>query len=129
MITAPEVFAGGSLAKDPCEGYRKYVEVAFKCKPTQFRQKTACHDDTMTLTCDNPDEERLAIYSAHFAPATGTHMFCSDVPVVYTASSVAASTTTTDKYSVSELKKCEESFATEAVMQMCHGKGERQKRE
>ena len=40
MITAPEVFGGTSSAtSDPCPGYRKYVEVAFKCRPTQFREE------------------------------------------------------------------------------------------
>ena len=40
MITAPEVFGGTSSAtSDPCPGYRKYVEVAFKCRPTQFRSE------------------------------------------------------------------------------------------
>ena len=40
MITAPEVFGGTSTAtSDPCPGYRKYVEVAFKCRPTQFREE------------------------------------------------------------------------------------------
>ncbi len=55
MVTAPEVFGAasfdlgdeeeGSLPEglapegfgDPCPGVRKYVEVAYKCKPTQFR--------------------------------------------------------------------------------------------
>ena len=28
-----------SATSDPCPGYRKYVEVAFKCRPTQFREE------------------------------------------------------------------------------------------
>ncbi len=39
MVTAPEVFGAGAAAvgqnRDPCPRYRKYVEVAYKCKPTQ----------------------------------------------------------------------------------------------
>ena len=41
MVTAPEVFGAGAAAvgqnRDPCPRYRKYVEVAYKCKPTQVR--------------------------------------------------------------------------------------------
>ena len=46
MITAPEVFGGTSSAtSDPCPGYRKYVEVAFKCRPTQFREEKDREDE------------------------------------------------------------------------------------
>ena len=110
MITAPEVFGGTSTAtSDPCPGYRKYVEVAFKCRPTQFREeklrlssaqkcgfrrklskklslhlrqclsfrsKMACNGEPMNLACDGGDESRVAVYSAHFASAAGSHMYC-----------------------------------------------------
>ena len=69
MITAPEIFGGGDTT-DPCPGYRKYVEVAFKCKPTQFKSRVTCHSDAMELSCPGGDE-RLAIYSAAFASAAG----------------------------------------------------------
>jgi len=39
MSTAPELFGAGPAAvgqtRDPCPRYRKYVEVAYKCKPLQ----------------------------------------------------------------------------------------------
>ena len=42
MVTAPEVFGAGAAAvgqnRDPCPRFRKYVEVAYKCKPTQVKQ-------------------------------------------------------------------------------------------
>lgn len=41
MVTAPEVFGAGAAAvgqnRDPCPRFRKYVEVAYKCKPTQVK--------------------------------------------------------------------------------------------
>ena len=49
LVTAPEVFG----PRDPCPGFRKYVEVAYKCKPTNFRSRTACQGDTINITCSS----------------------------------------------------------------------------
>ena len=65
MVTAPEVFGGGQGGRDPCPGFRKYVEVAYKCKPTQFRSKTSCQGDTMNLTClvkDSPEPPQFIFW-------------------------------------------------------------------
>ncbi|XP_075147091.1 uncharacterized protein LOC142221302 isoform X2 [Haematobia irritans] len=49
---------------DPCAGIRKFVEIAYKCRPYEFRSKVACENDNMPLVC-NP-YSRIAIYSASF---------------------------------------------------------------
>ena len=124
MITAPGVFgaAGASPDSDPCPGYRKYVEVAFKCRPTQFRSKSACAGEAMKLDCGEREGTRLAVYSSAFASAEGSHIYC-EAPQ---AAGESSSDGVTNKYDVSEMKKCEESSAatTESVMDLCHGKGE-----
>ncbi len=62
MTVAPEAFGGGRISStarffmDPCQGYRKYVEVAYQCKPTEFRSRVACHSDRLELDCDDGDE-------------------------------------------------------------------------
>ena len=146
MVVAPEVFGGGEGGNDPCPQVRKYVEVAYKCKPTQFRSKVECHSETLELDCnkkpqlstssstsksiphhktdeDEQDKERLAIYSATFASAIGSHIYCPD-----TMREIQSSTTMLDgsiRYHDSQSddgKKCINSYATEAVMRMCHGK-------
>lgn len=127
LITAPEIF---SRDVDPCPGYRKYVETAFKCKPTQFRSRVVCHGDSMSLSCDKPDQ-RLAIYSASFASAEGSHVFCPSRrqrPVSSMRKDGGSDATNEeesdylDKYGMTDLAKCEASYATEAVMQICHGR-------
>ena len=117
MVTAPEVFGGGQGGRDPCPGFRKYVEVAYKCKPTQFRSKTSCQGDTMNLTCSNSGNEqdgdaRVAIYSATFASSLGSHIYCPDYGDFGEAS-------------VRQSKCSDEAneATTEAIMEVCHGKG------
>ena len=36
----------------------------------------ACNGEPMNLACDGGDESRVAVYSAHFASAAGSHMYC-----------------------------------------------------
>ena len=37
----------------------------------------ACNGEPMKLACDGGGEEaRVAVYSAHFASAAGSHMYC-----------------------------------------------------
>ena len=123
MVVAPEVFGGGEGGNDPCPQVRKYVEVAYKCKPTQFRSKVECHSQTLKLDCnkkgspqssssrmttltsqsilhrktdeDNEqDMERLAIYSATFASSIGSHIYCPDTTSDITSSSSSSSSST-----------------------------------
>ena len=158
MVVAPEVFGGGEGGNDPCPEVRKYVEVAYKCKPTQFRSKVECHSQTLQLDCnknpssssttsstsksllihhketddkDEQDKERLAIYSATFASSIGSHIYCPDTAVSDSITSLSSSSSMLDgsirftdasQTDVVEQKTCEESYAIDAVMKMCHGK-------
>ena len=36
----------------------------------------ACNGEPMNLACDGGEESRVAVYSAHFASAAGSHMYC-----------------------------------------------------
>ena len=149
MVVAPEVFGGGEGGNDPCPQVRKYVEVAYKCKPTQFRSKVECHSQTLELDCnkksssttsksndhkeeteDEQEMERLAIYSATFASSIGSHIYCPDTASDSITSSLSSSSmgdgsiryTDASQTDVSGKKTCEESYATDAVMKLCHGK-------
>uniref|UniRef100_A0A182T7J9 SUEL-type lectin domain-containing protein n=1 Tax=Anopheles maculatus TaxID=74869 RepID=A0A182T7J9_9DIPT len=59
FLASPKTFGG-----DPCPGQRKFVEVAYKCRPYEFRSKIACENDVIQLIC-NP-YSRIAIYSANY---------------------------------------------------------------
>lgn len=110
MVTAPEVFGGTPYqGGDACPGVRKYVEVAYKCKPTVFKSRVVCQGDDLKLSCPE-NETRIAIYSSAFSAAGGTHIYCP-----------SSGGQKTDFASASEQQACEESFATPAVMKMCHG--------
>ncbi|XP_047024731.1 uncharacterized protein LOC124633523 isoform X3 [Helicoverpa zea] len=47
---------------DPCPTQNKYVEVAYKCRPYEFRIRNACEGDVIKLSC-NP-HSRIAIFDA-----------------------------------------------------------------
>ncbi|GLH02818.1 Uncharacterized protein GBIM_08783 [Gryllus bimaculatus] len=113
--TSPRTFGG-----DPCPGVRKYVEVAYKCRPLrvgvgvgvggltesgpvadEFRSKVACEDDSVTLKC-NPNA-RIAVYSASFGRTEYESIQCPQPQGV-------------------PEETCLVSYATEAVMRRCHGK-------
>ena len=141
MVVAPEIFGGGEGGNDPCPHLRKYVEVAYKCKPTQFRSKVICHSRTLELDCDKKgnlspstsesilhktdddeqDKERLAIYSATFASSIGSHIYCPDTRDISSSTSMVEGTIRFKDAQKDASQKCEASYATEAVMQMCHG--------
>ncbi|KAL0892877.1 hypothetical protein ABMA27_014562 [Loxostege sticticalis] len=48
--------------EDPCPHTRKFVDVAYKCRPYEFRSRTCCQDDHIKLSC-NP-HSRVAIFEA-----------------------------------------------------------------
>ncbi|KOB76909.1 Protein eva, partial [Operophtera brumata] len=57
--TSPKAFG-----IDPCPGSRRFVEVAYKCRPYEFRSKVGCENDVLHLSC-NP-HSRVAVYSAQY---------------------------------------------------------------
>ncbi|OAD54216.1 hypothetical protein WN48_08216 [Eufriesea mexicana] len=57
--TSPKTFQD-----DPCPRLPKYIEVAYQCRPYEFRSKIACENDVINLAC-HPGQ-RVAIFSASF---------------------------------------------------------------
>ncbi|XP_044256919.1 uncharacterized protein LOC123006471 isoform X6 [Tribolium madens] len=94
--TSPKTFGG-----DPCPGVRKYVEVAYKCRPYEFRSKVACENERIQLKC-NPNS-RVAVYSASYGRTEYESIQCPQPQGV-------------------REETCLVSYATETVMQLCHGK-------
>ncbi|XP_037813038.1 protein eva-1-like isoform X2 [Lucilia sericata] len=92
---------------DPCAGIRKFVEIAYKCRPYEFRSKVACENDKMPLEC-NP-YSRIAIYSASFGYIERESVQCP-----HNNSQNAPDT--------NAKQTCLVSYATETVMQICHGR-------
>ncbi|XP_063534099.1 uncharacterized protein LOC134744276 isoform X2 [Cydia strobilella] len=84
---------------DPCPKARKFVRVAYKCRPYEFRSIVACENQTLTLGC-NP-YSRIAVYDAEF----GRTLF---------------STECSQKGMPDE--NCKALIAGSKVMQSCHGK-------
>ena len=108
----------------------------------------ACNGEPINLACDGGEESRVAVYSAHFASAAGSHMYCpapdSGSGRVLTTKGVLLLSRVTrhyffiadhvshdggagaaeDKYALDEMGRCEESnvAATESVIELCHGK-------
>ncbi|XP_066158734.1 protein eva-1 isoform X2 [Euwallacea fornicatus] len=96
LKTSPTTFGG-----DPCPGIPKYVEVAYKCKPYEFRSKVACENERIQLKC-NPNF-RVAVYSASYGRTQYESNQCPQLQGV-------------------PEETCLASYATETVMQLCHGK-------
>ncbi|XP_057365954.1 protein eva-1-like isoform X1 [Daphnia carinata] len=89
-------------ASPSCPGQPpKFVEVAYKCRPLEFRSKIICENETIQLKCKR--NARIAIYSATFGRVQFQSAQCLQPPGV-------------------DDETCEASFSTETVMQMCHGK-------
>ncbi|KAF6205630.1 hypothetical protein GE061_019803 [Apolygus lucorum] len=90
-----------SFGGDPCPGVQKYVIVAYKCRPYEFRSKVACENDVVQLQC-NPNS-RIAVYSASYGRTEYESVQCPQPQGV-------------------PEETCLVSYATETVMQICHGK-------
>ncbi|CRK98370.1 CLUMA_CG011729, isoform A, partial [Clunio marinus] len=96
FLSSPKTFGG-----DPCPGHRKFIEVAYKCRPGEFRSKVACENDLMTFEC-NP-YSRIAINAASFGRTEFQSLQCPQQPGI-------------------KEENCLASYATETVMQYCHGR-------
>ncbi|CAK1547066.1 unnamed protein product [Leptosia nina] len=88
-------------AVDPCPHARKFVEVAYKCRPYEFRSRTGCEDDVIKLSC-NP-YSRVAIFDAQYGRTAYESFNCPQAQGVVDENCVAP-------------------YAVETVMQICHGK-------
>ncbi|XP_069982485.1 uncharacterized protein [Penaeus vannamei] len=94
---SPETFSD----HDPCPEIRKYIEVAYKCRPERFINKIVCEGGELTLKCGK--NSRLAIYSVLFGRSKEGSYMCPQPAGV-------------------PEEDCQASFATEMVMSQCHGK-------
>ncbi|XP_076658066.1 uncharacterized protein LOC143362102 isoform X1 [Halictus rubicundus] len=94
--TSPKTFEG-----DPCPGLPKYIEVAYQCRPYEFRSKVACEDDVINLLCY--PGQRVAIFSASFGRTEHESLQCPQPRGVKEETCIAP-------------------YATETVMSLCHGK-------
>ncbi|XP_059483960.1 uncharacterized protein LOC132201642 isoform X2 [Neocloeon triangulifer] len=94
--TSPKSYGG-----DPCPSSRKAVKVAYKCRPYEFRSKVACMNELVQIKC-NP-HSRIAVYSASFGRTEYESIQCPQPQGV-------------------PEETCLTSYATETVMQLCHGK-------
>ncbi|CAK1595935.1 unnamed protein product [Parnassius mnemosyne] len=86
---------------DPCPFARKFVEVAYKCRPYEFRSRTGCENEIIKLSC-NP-HSRIAIFNAQYGRTAYESITCPQTQGVPD-------------------ETCTAPFAAEAVMQICHGK-------
>nr|NP_001137538.2 uncharacterized protein Dmel_CG42402, isoform C [Drosophila melanogaster]NP_001263172.1 uncharacterized protein Dmel_CG42402, isoform D [Drosophila melanogaster]EED86090.2 uncharacterized protein Dmel_CG42402, isoform C [Drosophila melanogaster]ELP57417.1 uncharacterized protein Dmel_CG42402, isoform D [Drosophila melanogaster] len=93
--------SSNAISNDPCPKRKKIVEVAYKCRPYEFRSKVACHNDVAQLEC-NP-YSRIAVYSASFGRTEYESIQCPQPQGV-------------------REETCLASYATETVMQICHGR-------
>uniref|UniRef100_A0A1W7RAK3 Protein eva-1 n=1 Tax=Hadrurus spadix TaxID=141984 RepID=A0A1W7RAK3_9SCOR len=93
---APEMFG-----EDPCPGERKYLEIAYKCRPNTFFNKVACESQKMRLRCHKT--LKIVIYSATFGATVDSIPECPHLPGL-------------------PGEDCQASYATETVMASCHGK-------
>ncbi|KAK0087973.1 hypothetical protein PV325_013522 [Microctonus aethiopoides] len=90
-----------SFENDPCPNLAKYTEVAYKCRPYEFRSKVACEDDAVNLLCF--PGKRVAIFSASFGRTEYESLQCPQPRGVME-------------------ETCTAPHATEIVMKLCHGK-------
>ncbi|XP_014272672.1 protein eva-1 isoform X2 [Halyomorpha halys] len=86
---------------DPCPGVPKHLQITFSCRPYEFRSKTACENEMVHLQCG--PNSRLAIYSASYGRTQYESLQCPQPQGV-------------------PEETCLASYATETVINMCHGK-------
>ncbi|CAL4096325.1 unnamed protein product, partial [Meganyctiphanes norvegica] len=93
---SPETFS----TQDPCPTTRKYIEVAYKCRPETFINRIVCQDSLLNLKCER--NFRLAIYNVLYGRSLDGSIMCPQKPGI-------------------PEEDCQASFATEMVMNKCHG--------
>ncbi|XP_064628397.1 protein eva-1 homolog C-like isoform X2 [Lineus longissimus] len=91
-----------TFGQDPCAGTTKYLEVAYKCRPNEFKSQLACEGQEMVLYCPKK-KTRIAIYSAMFGRT-------------------AEGTDECPSYSGDEDQECQSTYTLDEVMKRCHGR-------
>ncbi|KAA8588740.1 hypothetical protein FQN60_010085 [Etheostoma spectabile] len=66
------------FGQDPCPLTRKYLLVAYKCRPEHHRTRLVCENERLRLMCKN--ETVLAIYSATFGHLLHGSPYCPQEP-------------------------------------------------
>ncbi|CAH0719503.1 unnamed protein product, partial [Brenthis ino] len=87
--------------EDPCPRSRKFVEVAYKCRPQEFRGRTGCEGDVVKLSCNA--YSRLVIFDAQYGRTALEANVCPQAP------------------GISD-ETCTSPLAVEKVIKICHGK-------
>lgn len=95
LVASAEQFGG-----DPCPGTSKYLEVAYRCRPNEFRSRITCEDENLILKCKK--SQRIAIYSAKFGRSRRGNLEC--------------------PAEAGMDRECEAACSVKTVMRMCHGK-------
>lgn len=62
------------FGKDPCPGKTKYLQVDYKCKPTEHKTQVVCEGETLILRCKTP--KVLIIYAAVYGRGLGQTDTC-----------------------------------------------------
>ncbi|XP_013143121.1 PREDICTED: protein eva-1 homolog C-like isoform X2 [Papilio polytes] len=86
---------------DPCPSSRKFIEVAYKCKPFEFRSRTGCENDVLAVSCDA--HTRIAVLDAQYGRTAFESSKCPQTDGVPD-------------------ETCKAPHTTETAMQICHGK-------
>jgi len=114
IITSTTSF--GVSAYDPCPGVRKYVEVAYKCRPTTFSSRMVCGGESLSLGCSEP-EDHIAIFSSSFKSAGAGPLYC-PLRQEYIREALDYSKDEAGR----DMKKCERADMTKSLIKHCHGK-------
>ncbi|RZF48373.1 hypothetical protein LSTR_LSTR007540 [Laodelphax striatellus] len=84
-----------------CPGTHHYVELAYKCRPYEFRSKIVCENEVLQLQCS--PNLRLAVYAATYGRTQYESILCPQPQGV-------------------KEESCSSSYSTDIVMKFCHGK-------
>ncbi|XP_045197198.2 uncharacterized protein LOC123551946 isoform X2 [Mercenaria mercenaria] len=93
-----------TFQQDPCPGTRKYLEVSYKCKPSEFSSETVCEGDQLELRCSR--STRIAISSGLFGRTPQGDKKC---PELLRNTSAIKST-------------CQSKVVVEELLRQCHGR-------
>ncbi|XP_052244508.1 protein eva-1-like [Dreissena polymorpha] len=98
------VASSKTFQQDPCPGTRKYLEVAYKCRPNEFFSETVCEGDQLELRCSQ--STRIAISTGIFGRANVGDLKCPEL-----LRNTSATKTT-----------CRSKTAVDELVRLCHGK-------
>lgn len=93
-----------TFQQDPCPGTRKYLKVAYKCRPDQFASETVCEGDQLELRCSG--STRIAISSGLFGRTPSGDSKCPEL-----LRNTSAIKTT-----------CQSKVVGEELIKLCHGR-------